>query len=175
MQLRENIFTTLLLAIGLIIHHITPGILGGMKFDFLLIFMTVAIILNPKFKNTLLTGMLAGILSAMTTSFPGGQIPNLIDKMLASITIFLLIHLFMRLKDNKIIIALIGALATFVSGTVFLASASIIVGLPLPMMAMMTSIVIPTAAVNTVGTVFIYNTVKIALRRRGIKLVNQES
>lgn len=175
MKLRENIFTTLLLAIGLIIHHITPGILGGMKFDFLLIFMTVAIILNPKFKNTLLTGMLAGILSAMTTSFPGGQIPNLIDKMLASITIFLLIHLFMRLKDNKIIIALIGALATFVSGTVFLASASIIVGLPLPMMAMMTSIVIPTAAVNTVGTVFIYNTVKIALRRRGIKLVNQES
>ena len=174
MKLRENIFTTLLLAIGLIIHHITPGILGGMKFDFLLIFMTVAIILNPKFKNTLLTGMLAGILSAMTTSFPGGQIPNLIDKMLASITIFLLIHLFMRLKDNKIIIALIGALATFVSGTVFLASASIIVGLPLPMMAMMTSIVIPTAAVNTVGTVFIYNTVKIALRRRGIKLVNQE-
>lgn len=175
MKLRENIFTTLLLAIGLIVHHITPGLLGGMKFDFLLIFMTAAIILNPKFKNALLTGMLAGILSAMTTSFPGGQIPNIIDKMVASIAIFLLIHLFSKLIHSNIIIAIIGALGTFVSGTVFLASASIIVGLPVPMMAMMSAIVIPTAAVNTIGTVFIYNTVKIALRRTGIKIINPEA
>lgn len=175
MKLRENIFTTLLLAIGLIVHHITPGILGGMKFDFLLIFMTVALILNPKFKNTILTGFLAGILSAMTTSFPGGQIPNMIDKMLAAIAIYMLIHLFAKFRNNNVIIAIIGALGTFVSGTVFLASASFIVGLPVPMAAMMTAIVIPTAVVNTIGTVIIYNTVNLALKRTGIKVLQTDN
>ena len=174
MILRENIFTTLLLAVGLVVHQITPGILGGMKFDFLLIFMTAALIINPKFKNTILTGFLAGILSAMTTSFPGGQIPNMIDKMIASLVIYLLIRLFAKFINRNLIIALIGALGTFASGTVFLASASIMVGLPVPMSAMMVGIVIPTAAVNTIGTVFIYNTVKISLRRTGIKILQTE-
>ena len=41
MKLKENIFTTLLLAIGLILHYITPGILGGMKFDFLLVYLCI--------------------------------------------------------------------------------------------------------------------------------------
>lgn len=174
MKLKENIFTTLLLAIGLVVHHITPGILGGMKFDFLLIFMTVSLIINPKLKNTILTGFLAGILSAMTTSFPGGQIPNIIDKMIASLVIYLFIRLFIKLIHSNIIIAFIGAIGTFVSGTVFLISASILVGLPVPMVAMMTGIVIPTTIVNTIGTVFIYNTVNIALKRTGFKVVKSE-
>lgn len=167
MKLRENIFTTLLLAIGLIAHHITPGILGGMKFDFLLIFMTVSLILNPRFQNTVLTGLLAGFLSAMTTSFPGGQIPNIIDKMVASIVIYLLIQVFVKIKLNNITIGIIGALGTFTSGIVFLTSASIIVGLPVPMTAMIASIVLPTAGVNTIGTVIIYNMVNIAMKRTG--------
>lgn len=170
MKLRENIFTTLLLAIGLIIHQITPGIMGGMKFDFLLIFMVVSLIINPKFKNTILTGFLAGLLSAMTTSFPGGQIPNIIDKLVASLIIFLLIQVFLKLKLNNITIGIIGGIGTFVSGTVFLTSASILVGLPLTLTAMMATVVIPTAAINTVGTVFIYNIVKLSMKRTGTKI-----
>ena len=174
MKLRENIFTTLLLAIGLIIHHITPGIVGGMKFDFLLIFMTVSLILNPKFKNTILTGLLAGFLSAMTTSFPGGQIPNLIDKTVASLAIYLLIEMLLKVKASNISIGIIGTLGTFVSGMAFVISASIIVGLPVPMTAMVTAVVLPTAVVNTFGTVLIYNIVKVAMRRSGITIGNPE-
>lgn len=174
MKLRENIFTTLLLAIGLIIHHITPGILGGMKFDFLLIFMTVSLIMNNKLRNTILTGFLAGMLSALTTSFPGGQIPNMIDKMIASMVIYLLIQVFIKIKLNNITIGIIGALGTLVSGIVFVVSASLIVGLPAPMMAMITAIVIPTALVNTFGTVFIYNIVKLAMKRSGISIINSK-
>src|SRR5690606_33145384 len=96
MKLKNNIFTTLLLAIGLIMHQITPGILGGMKFDFLLIFMFVSLLLNHRFENAILTGILGGLLSAMTTSFPGGQIPNIIDKLVASLVIFVLIKYLSR-------------------------------------------------------------------------------
>ena len=175
MKLRENIFTTLLLAIGLIVHHITPGFLGGMKFDFLLIFMTVALILNPKFKNTILTGFLAGMLSAMTTSFPGGQIPNMIDKMVSSLVIYLLIHMFLKLKNKNIVIGFIGALGTFVSGMTFLISASILVGLPVPFLEMAIGIVLPTAVVNTAGTIFIFNIVNLAMKRSGIKIIDSNS
>src|SRR5699024_4033051 len=103
---------------------------GGVKFDFLLIFMTVSLIMNPKFKNTILTGFLAGVLSGMTTSFPGGQIPNLIDKMVAGLVIYLLIDIFLKIKLNNIVIGFIGGFGTFISGTVFLISANVIVGLP---------------------------------------------
>ena len=51
MNFKKNIFTALLLAVGFILHQITPGILGGMKFDFLLIFILISILLNNTFKN----------------------------------------------------------------------------------------------------------------------------
>ena len=72
MRLKNNIFTALLLAIGYIMHQITPGVLGGMKFDFFLAFMFVSLLLNPRFENVMLTVLLGGIITAMITTFPGG-------------------------------------------------------------------------------------------------------
>lgn len=167
MKLKNNIFTTLLLAIGLIMHHITPGILGGMKFDFLLIFMFAAMIINSRLDNCLLTGLLGGFLSAMTTTFPGGQIPNMIDKLVTCLVVYLLLTLIRRFDFNIFTVGLIGSVGTLVSGTTFLVAALYIVGLPAPFGIMFTGIVIPTIAVNTVGTVFIYKIVKKALRVTG--------
>lgn len=168
MNLKNNIFTTLLLAIGLILHQITPGILGGMKFDFLVIFMIVGIILNPKFQNVLLTGLLGGFLSAMTTTFPAGQVPNIIDKLVTSLVLYLLIKAFNRIDLNLIMVGLLGGFGTLVSGMVFLTSALYIVGLPAPLLALIVGIVIPTSLINTLGTVFIYKLVKTAMRSSGL-------
>lgn len=168
MKLKENIFTTLLLAIGLIMHHITPGFLGGMKFDFLLIFMFISLILNPKFENTILTGILSGILSALTTTFPAGQIPNLIDKLVTSLVLYIIINFLLKFKMNNISIGFVGAFGTLISGMTFLISAAYLTGLPGPIYLLFKGIVIPTIIVNTIGTVFIYNTVKGAIRKSGI-------
>lgn len=168
MNLKNNIFTTLLLAIGLIMHQITPGILGGMKFDFLIIFMLIAILLNPNFGNALLTGLLGGILSAITTTFPGGQLPNIVDKLVTCLVLYLLINTLKRYNSNYIIIGFLGGIGTFVSGMVFLSSALYIVGLPAPFTALVIGIVMPTAIINTIGTVFIYKIVKTAMRRTGV-------
>lgn len=170
MKLRNNIFTTLLLAIGFILHQITPGILGGMKFDFLLIFMTASLLLNPKFDNVILTGLLAGLLSAMTTSFPGGQLPNIIDKMLACLSLYPIIKYLDSFKANSIVVGLIGSLGTFISGTVFLGSAKLIVGLPVSMKMLIRGIVIPTTFINGIGIVFVYGIIRKAIKLSGIAL-----
>jgi cell shape-determining protein MreD len=90
MKTNKIIITSLLLAIGLILHQITPGIFLGVKPDFLLVFMILAIILTKDFKITIITGIVAGILCALTTTFPLGQLPNIIDKIITSIIIFVI-------------------------------------------------------------------------------------
>lgn len=170
MRLRNNIFTALLLAIGFILHHITPGILGGMKFDFLLSFMFVSLLLNPKLENAIVTGLLGGILSAMTTTFPGGQIPNMLDKVLTCLILFIFINFLRRYNMNTLIVALIGGLGTFISGMIFLISAAFIVGLPVPIEVLIISIVVPTTILNAIGIVFVYRLVKIALKASRIAI-----
>ncbi|NLJ78018.1 MAG: tryptophan transporter [Tissierellia bacterium] len=170
MKLRNNILTALLLATGLILHQITPGILGGMKFDFLLSFVFISLIINPTFENTLLTGLLGGLLAAMTTAFPGGQIPNVIDKLVACFVLFPIIRLIPRERFNLMVTVLIGGLGTLVSGTAFLASALFIVGLPAPMSSLMVTVVLPTVVVNAVGTALLYTVVKRVIRVSGFSL-----
>ncbi|MCF6464616.1 tryptophan transporter [Clostridium sp. Cult2] len=170
MRLKNNIFTTLLLAIGFILHQITPGILGGMKFDFLLSFMIVSLLLNSKFENAMLTGLLAGLLSAMTTTFPGGQLPNIIDKIFTCLILFVVIKYLSQFKDNSIIVGLIGGLGTFISGIIFLGSATFITGLPVPIEMLIITVVIPTTIVNGIGTVFVYGITKKAIKLSGIAL-----
>lgn len=169
MKLKNNIFTALLLAIGFMLHQITPGILGGMKFDFLLSFMFLALLIDNTFKNALLTALLGGILSALTTTFPGGQIPNLIDKLVTCLVLFVAIRYIRRFSLNSLIVALIGGLGTFISGTVFLLSALFITGLPAPLELLMITVVLPTTLVNGILTAFIYQIIKQALRISGIK------
>ena len=170
MKLRNNIFTALLLAIGFILHQITPGILGGMKFDFLLAFVFISLLLNRSFHNSMLTGLLGGLLSAMTTSFPGGQIPNVIDKLATCLALFLILKYLPHEKINSIVVALLAAVGTFISGTVFLLAALLITGLPVPMSALMLTVVLPTLLVNAIGTMFVYGLVKQALKMSGVSM-----
>ena len=170
MKLKNNIFTALLLAIGVVLHYITPGILGGMKFDFLLGFMFVALLINPNFQNILLSGFLAGMLSAITTSFPGGQVPNMIDKIFTCLILFGVIKIIYNENINPLLVALIGGLGTFISGIIFLTSASFIVGLPAPIGFLISTVVIPTTIVNAIGTAIIYKMVNTSLRLSKVKL-----
>lgn len=170
MKLKDHIFTTLLLTIGLILHHITPGILGGMKFDFLLIFIFASLLLNSKFDNVILTALLGGLLSAITTTFPGGQIPNMIDKMVTCLSMYCVINFFKRYNLNIITLGIIGALGTFISGMTFLISALFITGLPVALPILVIGIVLPTVAVNTVSIVFVYKAIKTAIIRAGVSV-----
>jgi hypothetical protein len=106
---------------------------------------------------TLVIGLTSGILTAMTTTFPGGQIPNVIDKVITAQIVFIMVRLFKnRFKDNikMIIISIVG---TFISGTVFLASALVLFGLPAPFGVLMLGVVLPAAVSNTIMVVVVLN------------------
>ncbi len=73
MNVRNNTklitINALLLAIGVILHQITPVLGLPMQPDFALTMLFIIIILNDNFKITMVSGTLMGIFTAMTTKF----------------------------------------------------------------------------------------------------------
>lgn len=141
----------ILVAVGFILHGIVPPMFFGVKPDFLLACVFVAIVATRNFKNVLATCLVGGIVAALTTGFPGGQIPNLLDKMAAGIFVFFAISLIkeeMAMKTKTILFAGIVFLGTIVSGVVFLGSALAIAGLPAPFTSLFLVVVLPTAVAN---------------------------
>lgn len=156
MSLRESLQVALLLAIGTLLHAIAPGYGGGMRPDLLLSMLFIVILLNPKLQPTLLAGMLAGLLAAMTTTFPGGQIPSIFDKMAAALVVLGMVHIFKGRVNHYILSGLIGIVGTIVSGLIFLGSALVISGLPVPFGILFTTVVLPATAINTVAVALLY-------------------
>ncbi len=173
MNLRKNILTALLLAIGFILHQLTPGLLGSMKFDFMLAFIFVALFISKDFQSTIVAALLGGIITAMTTTFPGGQIPNIIDKLVTCIAVYIMIKILDSFKYKQISIGIIAFLGTIISGSTFLYSALIIVGLPAPFTVLFLAIVLPTAIANTFITIVVYNAVKLAMKATRMNYLNQ--
>ena len=139
MNTKKLVLIAILLGIGLVLHQIEPAIFG-VKPDMTLIMLFSVMILNKdSYKTCLVSGIIMGIFSAITTSFPGGQVPNIIDKIttanLMFITMMMIYKLpFMKKIDEKkqdlIVSNVLMTLGTAISGFVFLMSAQILVGLP---------------------------------------------
>lgn len=110
------------MALGLVLHLMVPGIFFGVKPDFLLSMMFISLMIVGDVKEAVLIGVAGGIMSALTTGFPGGQIPNFIEKIITSLVVFYIIK---AMDKNFTIpkIILIFALGTMVSGTLFLSIA----------------------------------------------------
>ncbi len=173
MNLRKNIITALLIAIGFILRQIIPGSIGGMKFDLMLSVLFVCLLINNDFKNVVLTALLGGIITAMTTTFPGGQIPNIIDKFITCMIMYVIIKLFGDLKDNIISVGFMAFIGTIISGSIFLSTALYIVGLPAPFMVLFMSIVLPAAVTNIFITIIVYKTVKISMKATGLSALQE--
>jgi hypothetical protein len=151
MNLRQSIQAALLLAIGYVLHALTPGLLGGMKPDFILAMLFVVILLNNSLSLSAQSGVIAGLIAALTTTFPGGQIPNLIDKFTTALVALAILRALGPRVDRRIAAGIVGCLATLYSGFIFLWSAKVIVGLPggASFGALFLTVVIPTAVINT--------------------------
>lgn len=165
METRKVVLSGLLLAIGFMLHQLIPGLIGGMKFDLMLVFIFISFLINPTFKNIMLTAAVGGILSALTTSFPGGQLPNIIDKLITGLSMFIFLKLTYKLKKNAVIVGIMAFIGTMISGGVFLGAAVLITGVTIPVNVLFISVVLPTSAANSVATSFIYELVKRSLKR----------
>ena len=162
---KQLVINSLLLAVGFILHYFTPAI-GSMQIDFSLITLILIINLNKNsFSTCLASGVATGIFSGITSKFPMGLIPNIFDKITTAIVVYLLIKLLDKTALNsKIKAIVVNAIATLVSGVVFLVSALLFTGLPAPFFVLFTTVVVPAIIINTVIG-FLINTICIKYRR----------
>ena len=163
---KQLVTNSLLLAVGFLLHYVTPAIGLPMQIDFSLITLILIIAFNRNsFSTCLASGVATGIFSGITTKFPMGMIPNILDKISTAIFVYLLLKLLDKTTlSSKIKAIVVNAVGTLVSGIVFLASALLITGLPAPFFVLFTTVVVPAIVVNTtVG--FIVNTICIKYRR----------
>ena len=166
MKTKQLVTNSLLLAVGFLLHYVTPAIGLPMQIDFSLITLILIINLNKSsFSTCLASGVATGIFSGLTTKFPLGFIPNIIDKITTAIFVYLLLKLLDKTTLSiKIKAVITNAVGTVISGTVFLVSALLLVGLPAPFSVLFVTVVIPATIVNTIAG-FIINTICIKYRR----------
>ena len=128
---RKLTLNAILLAMGLVLHQVTPPIFTIKPDTTLIMLFTLMVINRDSYKTCLVAGM--------TSAFPGGQIPNVIDKFITTNIMFLVMTLSYKLPFIKslgdkvkdlIVTGIMMVVGTFVSGTIFLTAAQIIVGLP---------------------------------------------
>ncbi|MEG1415754.1 MAG: tryptophan transporter [Clostridium sp.] len=183
MNTKNITLSGVLFAVGLILHQLVPAF-GGISFDVQLSMLFIVILINNSFKGAVAAGIVSGIITALTTKFPGGQIPNVIDKVVTAIVIYgvivLLTKAFNAIKnstDSKsgkiytlinnsaniyVLVGLAAAIGTLISGTIFLYSALYIVGFPSGMSVGIgfLTIVLPTTIGNIIITPLLYKLVK---------------
>ncbi len=167
MKVKELVVMALLVGIGAILHLIIPSFALGMKPDFSLLMLFMGIVLFPNKKHVLLLGLATGLVSGMTTTFPMGFFPNVIDKL---VTCFAFYGLLLAINKRHSLIAnsLLTAVGTLISGTVFLGSAFLLVGLPGPFTVLFLTAVLPALLVNSIAMAIIYPIVTTIVKRTKI-------
>ncbi|WP_226038028.1 tryptophan transporter [Aquibacillus saliphilus] len=166
MKTRVLIILSLFIGIGAVLHAIAPPILFGMRPDIMLPMMFLGILLFPKTQYVLLLSIVTGIISALTTTAPGGQISNIVDK---PITAFIFFGLYLLVKNRtnlNISAPILAAVGTIVSGTVFLVMALYVIGLlPGSFIALFAGIVLPATLFNVIFIVVLYPIVTNIMKR----------
>lgn len=172
---KKLVLNSLLLAMGLLLHQLTPAIGLPIQPDMAILMLFTIMILNKgDYKTSLVAGLVTGIFAALTTKFPAGQVPNVVDKIITTNLIYLMIYLTYKLpvikKLNKkrqdvIVATMIFPVGTIISGTVFLLSAQLLVGLPGAFIALFMAAVVPATLINLIAGLFLFKIVNLSLKR----------
>lgn len=169
MNIRILAVLSLLVGIGAVLHAVVPPVLFGMKPDMLLSMMFLGILLFPKVPYVLLLSLVTGLISALTTGFPGGQIANMIDKPVTAFIFLSLYLLFRKGIKSQYLAPVLTAVGTMTSGAVFLSVGLFIIGLAEgSFAALFTGIVLPATAMNTILIVIVYPVVQAIVKRSPI-------
>lgn len=165
MNTKNLVALSLLVGMGTVLHAVVPGFFLGMKPDMMLTMMFLGIVLFPDRKSVLLLGLVTGLISGLTTTFPGGLLPNLIDKPITAGLFFGLFLVLNKVQKSIISVAILTAVGTLISGIIFLTAAYFIVGLPGPFTALFATVVLPATAVNTMTMVVLYPVAQTIIKR----------
>lgn len=170
MSTKKITMNAILIAIGVILHIVAPSIGLPAQPDFAIAMLFVIMLLNKDYKTILICGITMGIFTAMTTKTPGGQLPNIIDKLITcNVMYFILLPLRERIRRDINAIILF-SLGTLISGTIFLTSLAFIYGIEGSILTTIIAIVIPTAIANTIIGFIIFKVVEKSMKLIRIKI-----
>lgn len=164
MDTKKMVLNAILIAIGVILHAISPSFGLPAQPDFALAMFFIIMLINRDYKTTIFAGIIIGIFTALTTKSPGGQLPNIIDKVITCNVMYLLMLPLREKVSNNIQGIILFVFGTLLSGTVFLTSLALISGVEGAILTTIFAVVVPTAVVNVIAGMIIYKIVEQAMR-----------
>ena len=174
MNTKRMITNAILIAIGAILHQLTPLLGVPMQPDLSLAILFMIIVYNKDYKTTLICGIIVGVFAALITKTPGGQLPNIIDKFITSNIMYLVLiplrHRVSKLKQ----ISLLLPVGTLISGTLFLTVLMMLGGIPFEKFGLLfTTVVLPTAVLNVIIGIILFKVVEKTVAITGAYAVEQ--
>lgn len=164
MKTNKMILNAIFIAIGAILHQVTPALGLPMQPDFALVALFIILMINKDYKTAAISGIIIGIFTALTTKFPGGQLPNIIDKVITASIMYVFISIMRKRFNINLIMLVVLPIGTLISGTIFLTSASMIVGLPAAFTSLFMVAVVPAVVINTAVGYIIFKVVLSAMK-----------
>lgn len=165
LNIRVLVMLSLLVGIGTVLHAVVPPILG-VKPDMLLAMMFLGIIMFPRPQYVLLISLLSGAMSALTTSVPGGQIANMIDKPITAFAFLGLYLIVAKLVRGSVAAPIMTAIGTIISGSIFVSVVVfLLASIPVSFTALFVGVVLPATLVNTIVMVILYPVVQSIMKR----------
>lgn len=153
MNVKQSVKAMMILTLGFVLNTVIPPFLLGMKPDFLLVFMFVALNFVEKPKDIMIIIILAMIFAAVSSVMAGGFIANAVDK---CITGCLYVIVTQRMNRNLITETVTVIIGTMVSGIIFLLTLFVLGFLPSIPVALFITIVLPTALLNGLLSYILY-------------------
>jgi hypothetical protein len=165
MNTKVLVLLSLLIGMGAVLHAVMPPIYLGMKPDLLLVMMFLGIILFPEKKYVLLVALVAGVISALTTGFPGGQVASPFDKVVSAFVFYGIFIAARKYTKSIVMICAVTAVGILVSGIVFLSIALIVAGLPGTFIGLFLTVVLPTTVMGIIAMAIIHPIAQQIIRR----------
>ena len=167
MNTKNLVLMALLVGVGAALYVVTPGMVNGMKPDFMLTMMFIGILLFPTVKETFLLSLVTGVLSGLFTTFPAGLTPNIIDKAVTGFVFLAAVVVLKKVVSNVAVSAGLVGLGTILSGSVFLSVALFVfnANVGATFAVLFAGVVIPAVAFNVVAFVIIYPIVTKLVKR----------
>jgi len=168
-QFRWVTVSTLMLALGAILHLVSPSV-AGVTPNWAIATYCVAINLTkPTYKQALGIGLVSALINMMSSksAFPYG---NLVAEPLGALTCAVIVHLFGQLKVGKFSLKPIitGFFATIASGMAFVTILVYVLNLPMSVYTgAMIPLVVTVAVVNACITPIIFFPAQRLFKRRG--------
>jgi hypothetical protein len=161
MNTKRMVTNAILIAIGAILHQLTPLLGVPMQPDLSLAMLFIIIVYNKDYKTTLVCGIIVGVFAALTTKTPGGQLPNIIDKFITSNIMYVML-IPLRERISKLTqVCILLPIGTVLSGTVFLTGLMLLGGLPVSQFGtLFTTVVLTTAVLNVIIGIMLFKIVE---------------